>query len=191
MSIVNEGNQGRGYAIFNDMSSAAGASITNQAQDDFGDSPGGETIFNGASTGDHASISNEGPPESHAGGGQTIFNDASTAANASIDNRAGGAACCSTGDSSLTIFNDASTAGHATITNHGAPYETLAGATIFNDSSTADSSLLVADGGSDPLFGPGGGIYFYGASRGGTAQVEVFDHGYLDISGHQHRLTIG
>ena len=46
MSIVNEGNQGRGYAIFNAMSSAAGASITNQAQDDFGDSPGGETIFN-------------------------------------------------------------------------------------------------------------------------------------------------
>jgi hypothetical protein len=191
MSIVNAGSFGRGYAIFNDMSSAAGASIRNDAQDDFGDSPGGKTIFNGASTADHASISNDGPPESHAGGGQTIFNDASTAANASIDNWAGGAACCSTGVSALTTFNDTSTAGHATITNHGPPFESLAGATIFNSSSTADSSILVADGGSDPRFGPGGGIYFYGASRGGTARVEVFDYGYLDITGHQHGLTIG
>jgi len=191
MSIVNEGNQGRGYTIFNDMSSAAGASIRNEAQDDFGDSPGGETIFNGASTADHVSISNEGPPESHAGGGQTIFNDASTAANASIDNWAGGAACCSTGVSAVTSFNDTSTAGHATITNHGPLFESLAGATIFNDSSTADSSILVANGGSDPRFGPGGGIFFYGASMGGTARVEVFDYGYLSISGHQSGLTVG
>src|SRR3954470_2113547 len=54
MSIRNAGSFGRGYTIFNDMSSAAGASIRNEAQDDFGDSPGGETIFNGASTADHA-----------------------------------------------------------------------------------------------------------------------------------------
>ena len=178
MSIVNEGGAfGQydlpGYTIFTDTSSAAGASITNAALDDFGDSPGGETIFKGASTADHASISNEGPPESHAGGGQTIFNDASAAANASIDNWAGGAACCSTGVSALTILNDTSTAGHATITNHGNLYpESLAGATIFNDSSNADSSILVANGGSDPRFGPGGGIFFYGASMGGTARVE-------------------
>jgi hypothetical protein len=191
MSIDNEGNQGRGYTIFNDMSSAAGASIRNEAQDDFGDSPGGETIFNGASTADHVSISNEGPPESHAGGGQTIFNDASTAANASIDNWAGGAACCSTGVSAVTSFNDTSTAGHATITNHGPLFESLAGATIFNDSSNADSSILVANGGLDLLFGLGGGIFFSGASMGGSARVEVFEYGYLDISGHQHRLTIG
>src|SRR5262249_30890722 len=59
ISIVNAGNYA-GYTIFNDTSSAAGASITNAAQDNFGDSPGGETIFNGASTADHAFISNEG-----------------------------------------------------------------------------------------------------------------------------------
>jgi len=94
--------------------------------------------------------------------------------------------------SALTTFNDTSTAGHATITNHGPLFpEDLEGATIFNDSSNADSSILVANGGSDPRFGPGGGIFFYGASMGGSARVEVFDYGYLDISGHQSGLTIG
>jgi hypothetical protein len=198
MSITNEAgpipqfDSDRGYTIFNDTSSAAGASITNAAQDNFGDSPGGETIFSGASTADHASINNEGPPESHAGGGQTIFNDASTAANASIDNREGGAGCCSTGVRALTTFNDTSTAGHAIITNHGPLFpEDLEGATIFNDSSNADSSILAANGGSDPRLGPGGGIFFYGASMGGSARVEVFDYGYLNISGHQSGLSIG
>ena len=41
------------------------------------------------------------------------------------------------------------------------------------------------------MVGLGGGIYFYGASTGGTARVEVFDYGYLAISGHQSGLTIG
>ena len=117
--FVNAGDY-PGYTIFNDTSSAAGASISNDAQDNFGDSTGGETIFNGASTADHASISNEGPPESHAGGGQTIFNDTSTAANASIVNLGSGGAL--TGVSALTTFNDASTAGHATITNYGGDF---------------------------------------------------------------------
>ena len=37
----------------------------------------------------------------------------------------------------------------------------------------------------------GGAIVFNGASTGGTARVEVFDNGYLDISGHQSGVTIG
>ena len=75
-----------GQTIFNDTSSAAGASITMLAI-----SERGSTIFNGASTADHASISNDGAGESHGVGGQTIFNDTSTAANASIDNWGTGA----------------------------------------------------------------------------------------------------
>ena len=39
--------------------------------------------------------------------------------------------------------------------------------------------------------GGGGAILFNGASTGGTARVEVFDNGYLDISGHQSGVTIG
>ena len=171
-----------GYAIFNDTSSAAGASITNAG--------GGETIFNGASTAGHASIRNDGPPASHDVGGRTTFNDTSTAANASIDN--GGTGDVSIAENSLTTFNDVSTAGHATITNQGGLGQDQAssgGATIFGDSSTAGGAILIANG---AVHGGGGGaIYFNGASTGGTARVEVFDNGYLAIYGHQSGLTVG
>jgi hypothetical protein len=191
MSIVNGGRfppeVSTGSTIFNDTSSAGGASIANASAelDFFGDI--GRTIFNGASTADHASISNRGAGGSHGAGGQTIFNDTSTAANASIDN--GGSGEVSTAESSLTIFNDTSSAGHATITNHGGfDQESAEGLTLFQGSSTADSATIIAN--ATPA-GGGGGILFSGASTGGTAQVEVFDNGYLDISGHQSNLTVG
>ncbi len=98
----------------------------------------------------------------------------------------------STADGSLTTFNDTSTAGHATITNqggHGFDQASSGGATIFDGSSTADGAILIANGGVNE---PGAvGFIFNGASTGGTARVEVFDNGYLDISGHQPGVTIG
>jgi len=189
MSILNGAAQDTtSYTIFNDTSSAAGASIENFSASGF-DGDIGRTIFNGASTADNASITNHGAGGSHGFGGQTIFNDTSTAANASIDN--GGSGPASTAESSLTTFNDASTAGHATITNHGGLVEppSFGGQTIFDGSSTADSAILIATGGVNG--GGGGGIIFNGASTGGTARLEVFDNGYLDISGHQSNLTVG
>jgi hypothetical protein len=193
MSILSGGivppfQDSTGYTIFNDTSSAGGASIKNSSAELGFPGSIGRTIFNGASTADHASISNYGAGNSHGVGGETIFNDTSTAANASIDN--GGAGPVSIAGSSLTIFLDASTAGHATITNHGGLYEiSPGGATIFRGSSTADGAILIANGEVD---GAGGGaIFFSGASTGGTARVKVFDNGYLDISGRQPGVTIG
>jgi len=169
-----------GQTIFNDRSSAAGASIVN-AQFEFGlNGDIGRTIFNGASTGDHAAISNSGAGASHGAGGQTTFNGTSTAANASIHN----SASLGYSDGSETIFNDTSTAGSATITNEGDL--DAGGATIFNDSSTADSAIIIANGGIGR-----GAIIFDDTSTGGTARVEVFDNAYLDITGHQSGLTIG
>jgi hypothetical protein len=186
ISIVNGGRPppevSTGYTTFNDRSSAGGASIANASTEIFFDGDIGRTIFNGASTADHASISNYGAGDSHGAGGQTIFNDTSTAANASIDNFGSGPA--STAGSALTIFNDASTAGQATITNQAGDF---GGETIFTGSSTADSATLIAIGGT---YGSGA-IIFEGASTGGTARVKVFDNGYLDISGHQGGMTIG
>src|SRR5439155_8560781 len=76
------------------------------------------------------------------------------------------------------------------ITNHGELEEpSLGGVTIFNDSSTADSATLIANGASNGI--GSGAIAFEGGSTGGTAQVMVFDYGYLDISGHQSGVTIG
>jgi hypothetical protein len=190
MSIFNGPNpfeDTTSYTIFNDTSSAAGASIENFNAELDGFGGIGRTIFNGASTADHASISNHGAVNSHGYGGQTIFNDTSTAANASIDN--GGSGLVSTAGSSLTIFNDTSSAGHATITSHGGfDAESAEGLTLFQGSSTADSATIIAN--TTPE-GGGGGILFSGASTGGTARVEVFDNGYLDIGGHQSGVTIG
>ncbi|PYK12591.1 MAG: hypothetical protein DME65_03795, partial [Verrucomicrobia bacterium] len=186
MSIVNGGRLppevSTGDTIFNDTSSAGGASIVNASAELEFYGGIGQTIFNGASTADQAGISNRGAGGSHGYGGQTIFNDTSTAANASIDNFGSGPA--STAGSALTIFNDASTAGHATITNQAGDF---AGETIFTGSSTADSATLIANGG---VYGDGA-IFFSGASTGGTARVKVFDNGYLDISGHQGGITVG
>jgi hypothetical protein len=134
--LANSGEDSTGDTIFNDTSSAAGASIGNESASGF-DGDIGRTTFNGASTADHASISNYGAEGSHGVGGETNFNDTSTAANASIDNFGSGPA--STAGSALTIFNDASTAGHAIITSHGGDF---AGGTIFNDSSTGGTARL-------------------------------------------------
>jgi hypothetical protein len=92
-----------------------------------------------------------------------------------------------TGGSGLTSFNDTSTAGHATINNYGTHYQESPGsATVFTSSSSADSAILVANG-----TGGGAGILFYDTSTGGTARVQVYDAGYLDISHRQPGLTIG
>ena len=192
MRIVNDSGFYVGYAggqtIFNDASSAAGASIAN-ARTGSGEGDIGRTTFNGASTADHASINNEGNTSDHGRGGQIAFNGTSTAANASIHNWGSGG---EVSDGGYTVFNDTSTAGHATITNEVTPQFGSGGGgqTIFNGSSTADSAILIANGGSDGSY-YSGGILFNGASTGGTARVKVFDNGYLDISGHQSGLTIG
>jgi len=94
-------------------------------------------------------------------GGGTNFLNSSTAGNAAITNNGGG----------FTVFSDTSTAGNATITNSGG------GVTGFEDTSTAGNATLIAKGG-----GLGGTIFFENDSTGGTARVEVFGNGTLDIS---------
>jgi hypothetical protein len=188
MVIGNGGNEAasHGETIFNDTSSAAGASIFNHSAFD----GHGRTIFNGASTADQASISNDGGGDIHGSGGRTSFNDTSTAADASIDNWGTFGGATDGAGGGYTVFNDRSTADHATITSHEGSYAGGVGQTIFNDSSTAGSAILVAKG-STYGFYYSGAIVFNGASTGGTARVKVFDNGYLDISGHQSGLTIG
>ena len=176
-----------GRMIFNNTSTAASAQM--RIVNISGLTGGGQTIFNDTSSAGHSSIINAGAGASHYGAGQTIFNDTSTAANASIDNEASGQV--STASSSLTTFNDRSSAGHATITSQGGVYQytTLGGTTIFKGSSTAEGAILIANGGIVRY--ASGAIIFDGASTGGIARVEVFDNGYLDISGRQPGVTIG
>lgn len=178
--------QNDGQIIFNNASTAASThmSISNVGPNG-GFQDAGQTVFNNTSNAAGASIFNGGSIYG-AAGGHTIFNDTSTADHASITNDGAGPSN-NPGNPGQTIFNGTSTAGHATITNWGSPGDGAGGTTSFNGSSTADGAIIIANGG----YFSGGGIVFNGASTGGTARVEVFDNGYLDISGHQSGVSIG
>ena len=95
MSIYNQGADqfsGEGYTIFNDASSAAGASILNRpcsGPQNGGVLPGA-TIFNGTSTAGHATITNDGVSFSGGSAGYTSFNDSSTAGSATLIAEHGG-----------------------------------------------------------------------------------------------------
>ena len=70
-----------GYTIFNDTSSAAGASIFNAGRrgTSYRAAAPAATIFNGTSTAGHATITNDGGFLPGSRRRQTIFNDSSTA----------------------------------------------------------------------------------------------------------------
>jgi autotransporter-associated beta strand protein len=76
-----------------------------------------------------------------------------------------------------------STAGNGTFTNNGGAVSgAIGGSTRFFETSTAGNATVIAKGG---LGGGGGGlIQFFSDSMGGTARVEVFGNGRLDISSH-------
>ena len=91
----------------------------------------------------------------------------------------------------VTGFSDTSTAGDGSFTNNGGTAGGAAGGyTVFGGSATAASATLIANGG---LGGAAGGIVdFASTSTGGTARVEVFGNGNLDISFHSAPgVTIG
>jgi hypothetical protein len=113
MRIVNPGAEpftpsGAGSTVFNDTSSAAGASIWNGGAEQ--DYPGGETSFNDRSTAGHATIDNYGG-SILGSGGRTFFNDSSTADSAIVVAHEGDYR----GDSTAIFFNGASTGGTAQV----------------------------------------------------------------------------
>jgi autotransporter-associated beta strand protein len=81
-------------------------------------------------------------------------------------------------------FTNSATAGSLTaFTNNGSTVSGgSGGSTAFDDSATAANATLIANGGTSG--GLGGLISFIGSSTGGTARVEVFGNGNLDISEH-------
>jgi hypothetical protein len=87
------------------------------------------------------------------------------------------------------FFNDISNAGSATINNNGGTTMFASGGeTIFSAFSNANNSMLIANAGSGGQLGRpggfGGAIFFNETSTGGTARVELFGNGSIDISGH-------
>jgi uncharacterized protein with beta-barrel porin domain len=112
-------------------------------------------------------------------GASTQFFDSATAGNATFINTAGTVSGATGG---YNQFYDTSTAGGATITNNGATVSGARGGfTQFLDNSTGGNATLIANGGANG--GSGGMIFFSGTSTVGSARVEVFGNGGLDISG--------
>ena len=122
MSIVNGGRLppevSTGDTIFNDTSSAGGASIVNASAELEFYGGIGQTIFNGASTADHATITNQAGDFA----GETIFMGSSTADSATlIANEGSYNATCA------IFFNDASTGGTARVKVFGNGYLDISG----------------------------------------------------------------
>src|SRR5215467_11960600 len=135
---------------------------------------GGVIIFDGNSTAGNGTFTNPGFIQF----GETPF-DASTAGNGTFANPG---SADSTVGGGFIVFHFG-TAGDATFINDGATASGgIAGETLFQDTSDAGNAVLIANGGVGG--GDGGSIQFATASTGGTARVEVFGNGNLDISGH-------
>jgi autotransporter-associated beta strand protein len=173
-----------GDVNFSDSATAGNASFTiNAALKFFTTSTAGDATvtslgvvhFQGSSTAGNGTFTN---PDS----GLVIFEEGTpTAGNATFTNPGG---AVSGGGGGFIIFNSG-TAGNATFTNNGGAVSgAIPGETLFNPGD-AGNATLIANGGLDG--GDGGLIVFSsagGVSTGGTARVEVFGNGNLDISQH-------
>jgi autotransporter-associated beta strand protein len=91
----------------------------------------------------------------------------------------------------FVVFDDASTAANGSFTINGGTASSAYGGFIeFFTNSTAGNATLIANGGING--GLGGSIFFGDDSLAGTARIEVFDNGFLDISGHHAPgITVG
>ena len=119
--------------------------------------------------------------------GVTEFGNFSSAGSATITNNGGTVGGANGGGA---IFLGSSTAYNATITNNGGTVSgAYGGGTSFGDTSTAGNATLIANGGTGG--GEGGAIVFGNAATGGTARVEVFGNGSLNIGNDQGSVIIG
>jgi hypothetical protein len=167
-----------GITRFNDTSTAGNGTFTNNGGAVSG--AFGRTVFNDTSTAGNGTFTNNGGAVSGAYDGYMVFSDTSTAGNGTFTNN-GGAVSGAFGG--YTLFTGSSTVGSGIFTNNGgAVGGAFGGFTTFRSISTAGNGTLIANGGSGG--GQGGGIFFTQKSKGGTARVEVFGNGNLDISRH-------
>ena len=178
-----------GQTLFFDNSTAANGTFINNGATVSGGF-GGATVFDDSSTAGNGIFINNGGAASGVaalGGGNTIFLKTSTAANGTFTNNAATASGAESGvtefETAFSSNNASPSAGNGTFINNGATISgAVGGKTAFYEASTADAATLIANGGTNG--GRGGAIFFEDQSTGGTARVEVFGNGFLDISGH-------
>jgi autotransporter-associated beta strand protein len=182
---AHEAYNGFFVAILFTNSATAGSltAFTNEGATSVGESAG-FTEFVATSTAGDGIFTNSAATVSNASGGETAFFDSSTAGNGTFTNNG---ATISGADAGRTEFYGTSTAGDGIFTNSAATVSNASGGeTAFFDSSTAGNGTFINNGGLGG--GAGGAIKLFSRSSGGTARVEVFGNGNLDIS---FNLTAG
>ena len=158
------------FLNFTNTATAGDATFTNNSVLIFdGDSTAGNGTFNNGTLNTSGGFIQFGE----------VTSDAPTAGNGIFTNLGSPASTIGGG---LVVLHFG-TAGDATFINDGATASGgVAGETLFQDTGDAGNAILIANGGVGG--GDGGSIQFATASTGGTARVEVFGNGDLDISGH-------
>jgi len=177
-----------GSMSFFGSSTAANGTFTNNGGS-AGFAFGASMAFNETSTAGNGTFTNDGGAVSGATGGGIQFFDSSTAGNGTFT--INGAPVSGAGFGGVFFVHSyiagTPTAGDGIFTINGSAVsgEFTGGEVGFGESSTAGNATLIANGGADffpPFRGAGGLIFFAGGSTGGTARVEVFGNGVLDIS---------
>ena len=137
-----------------------------------------------------ATLHNLGGTVSGATGGGVSFSFHTNAAESTILNE-GGQVSGAQGGSTIFQGNNPSAANATIIANGGAVSGAGGGLISFNDSSLAGNATLIANGGVNG--GVGGSIIFLRTTDGGTARVELFGNGNLDLGQHfsQPPMTFG
>ena len=154
------------------------------------DAAGGQgTILftNSASAGTLTTFINQANPVAGIDGGLTDFVDKSSAGSGIFVNEGATVSGGSPGRSDL--FEHA-TGAEATFINHGGAVEGgPGGITQFLVSASAGTATLIADGGSNG--GGGGQIVFWDSSGGGSARLELFGNGFLNLAPHNGAVNVG
>jgi autotransporter-associated beta strand protein len=202
-TIMNDG----GAMGFNDTSTAANAVMQGVANIGFGefatvanasfDLDAGSVVFI-AGAADNGTFTLGGSATDTLFGAEVEFTGAATAANGIFD-LAGGMGGTPDGFTGAEVlFFDTSSGGDAILTANGGTVADARGAIVLFSSDgagsrncTAANSILIANGGVNG--GLGGTIQFLDNSFGGTARIEVFGNGNLDISDRDtfNVVTIG
>ncbi len=192
-ATVGDANAG-GEVRFSQTATAGSGSFTNNPGTAIG-APGAitgaQTNFTDSSSAGTATFINNGGAVSAAGfspTGVTRFSSNSTASNGTFTSNGGTVSGAGGG---ATVFQDSATAANGVFTANGGTVNGAGGAfNTFVGSTTAASATLIANGGAGG--GAGGSTRIFNDATGGTARVEVFGNGNLDISNHNAPgVTIG
>jgi autotransporter-associated beta strand protein len=184
-TFINEGGDIPGGTWFYDTSTAANGTFFNQA----GAGNGGATLFVGSATAGSATLICESGSATATIQGFTTFFQHSSAGSATII--LNGASVANVSNAGVAFVMNSRAENATIVANGGTVSDALGGRILFWEGTpSADNATLIANGGTNG--GLGGSILFQDGTLGGSARVEVFDNGVLDISLHDTRgVSVG